>query len=48
MYGEGRLTVNASDEVRISAFGEPQINVMGTSFINKGIVIGKADIRKNN
>jgi hypothetical protein len=48
IYGEGRLTVNASDEVRISAFGEPQVNVIGTSFINKGIVIGRADIRKNN
>ncbi len=48
IYGEGRLTVNATDEVRISAFGEPQINVMGTSFINKGIVIGRAEIRKNN
>ena len=47
IYGEGRLTVNATDEVRISAFGEPQINVMGTSFINKGIVIGRADIRKS-
>jgi hypothetical protein len=48
IYGEGRLTINATDEVRISAFGEPQINVMGTSFINKGIVIGRVDIRKNN
>ncbi len=48
IYGEGRLTINASDEVRISAFGEPQINVTGTSYINKGIVIGRVDIRKNN
>jgi len=48
IYGEGRLTINASDEVRISAFGEPQINVSGTSYINKGIIIGRVDIRKNN
>jgi len=48
IYGEGRLTVNASDEVRISAFGEPHIDVSGTSYINKGIVIGRVDIRKSN
>ncbi len=45
IYGEGRLTVHASDEVRINAFGEPEVNVSGTSYINKGIIIGKADIR---
>jgi hypothetical protein len=48
IYGEGRLTVNASDEVRINAIGEPEVNVTGTSFINKGLVIGKPDIRKEN
>jgi hypothetical protein len=48
IYGEGRLTVNASDEVRINAIGEPEINVSGTSFINKGLVIGKAAIYKEN
>ncbi len=48
IYGEGRLTVNASDEVRINAIGEPEINVSGTSFINKGLVIGKPSIYKEN
>lgn len=48
IYGEGRLTVTASDEVRINAFGEPEVNVAGTSYINKGIIIGKADIRTMN
>jgi len=47
MYGEGRISVNASDEVRINAFGEPRINVSGTSHISRGIIIGKADIRMN-
>lgn len=46
--GEGRLNVNASDEVRINAIGEPEINVSGTSFINKGLVIGRAAIHKDN
>ncbi|MEK6780395.1 MAG: head GIN domain-containing protein [Bacteroidota bacterium] len=45
IYGEGRLSVNASDEVRINAFGEPKVNVSGTSHISRGIIIGKADIR---
>jgi hypothetical protein len=48
IYGEGRLSVNASDEVRVSAIGEPEVNVTGTSFINKGIIIGKAAIRTHN
>jgi hypothetical protein len=34
--------------VRINAIGEPEINVSGTSFINKGLVIGKAAIYKEN
>ncbi|MBX2916089.1 MAG: DUF2807 domain-containing protein [Cyclobacteriaceae bacterium] len=46
--GEGRLNINASDEVRINAIGEPEINVSGTSFINKGLVIGRASIHKEN
>jgi hypothetical protein len=47
IYGEGRLSVNASDEVRINAFGEPKVNVTGNSHISKGIIIGRADIRMN-
>lgn len=47
IYGEGRLSVNASDEVRINAFGEPQVNVSGNSHISRGIIIGRADIRMN-
>ncbi|MBX2900032.1 MAG: DUF2807 domain-containing protein [Cyclobacteriaceae bacterium] len=46
IYGEGRLSVNASDEVRINAIGEPEINISGTSFINKGFVIGRPHISK--
>lgn len=47
IYGEGRLSVNASDDVRINAFGEPKVNVSGTSHISRGIIIGRADIRMN-
>ncbi len=45
IYGEGKISVNASEEVRINAFGEPTINIQGTSIVSKGIIIGHADIR---
>lgn len=45
IYGEGRLTVNANDELRIMAFGEPEIRLNGPARINKGLILGKADIR---
>lgn len=45
IYGVGRLTVNASDELRITAFGEPEIRLSGPAKINKGLILGRADIR---
>jgi hypothetical protein len=47
IYGEGRISVTASDEVRINALGEPTINIEGTSFVSKGIVLGHANINVN-
>ncbi len=47
IYGEGRISVSASDEVRINALGEPTINIEGTSFVSKGIVLGHANINVN-
>lgn len=45
IYGEGKISLHASDEVRITAIGEPKIDVNGTSHISKGLIIGNADIR---
>ncbi len=45
IYGEGKIRVNASNEVRITAFGEPSVIIDGTSFVSKGIILGHADIR---
>ncbi len=45
IYGEGRLRLNASDKVRVNAMGEPIIFVEGTSYISRGIILGRADIR---
>lgn len=47
IYGEGTVSVNASDKVCINAFGEPEINVEGTSYISRGIIVGRADIHVN-
>lgn len=44
IYGEGRFKVNASDEVTLHAFGEPDLWVEGTAHISRGIIIGKASI----
>lgn len=43
--GEGRLSVNATDEVKINSIGEPTVVIEGTSLINKGIMIGKTEIQ---
>jgi hypothetical protein len=45
IYGEGRLTINANDKLRITAFGEPEIRLDGPARINKGLILGRADIR---
>jgi len=45
IYGEGRLTLNANDELRIIAFGEPEIRLNGPARINKGLILGSADIK---
>ena len=44
IYGEGRLSLSASKQFVINAFGEPVIRVSGSPHVNKGIVIGRADI----
>jgi hypothetical protein len=45
-YGEGKLRLNANNEVHVIAFGEPIVNVSGEANINKGLIIGKANIDK--
>lgn len=45
IYGEGRLTINANDKLKITAFGEPEIRLSGPAHINKSIILGRADIK---
>jgi hypothetical protein len=46
VYGEGRLKLFASNQVYISAFGEPMIEVLGSPDIRRGLLIGKANITR--
>lgn len=45
IYGEGRLRVAASHELLLTSFGEPQVELSGGGFVQKGIVFGRPDIR---
>lgn len=44
IFGEGNLKLNSAEEVRIDAFGEPDIHVDGGAHINRRLVIGNANI----
>lgn len=44
IFGEGSLKLNSAEEVRIDAFGEPDIHVDGGAHINRRLVIGNANI----
>jgi len=44
IFGEGRLKINSSEEVRVNAFGEPEIYVDGGGFVNRRLIFGRAEI----
>ena len=45
MYGVGQLRINAENELKITALGEPQVLLSGGARIHKGLVLGEPDIR---
>ncbi|MFS4454652.1 head GIN domain-containing protein [Maribacter sp. 2304DJ31-5] len=45
-YGESNFRVNVSDRLKVSCYGETTINYEGDAAVEKGIVIGEAEIRK--
>lgn len=45
-YGESNFRVNVSDRLKVTCYGETEINYKGNPEINKGIVIGEAELRK--
>lgn len=46
IFGEGSLKVSSRDEVHIHAIGEPLIRIDGGAHISRGLIIGKANIRR--
>lgn len=47
-YGEADFTMNVSDEIKITAFGEAKIHYKGSPVIRKGLNIGEVHIDKLN
>jgi len=46
IFGEGKLSINSSEQVRVNAFGEPQIYVDGGAEVSKRLVFGNVQIHK--
>ncbi len=46
IFGEGNMAVNTTEEIRVDAFGEPSISVVGGGNVNKRLVFGHAAIHK--
>ncbi len=44
IYGEAKVRLFATNQVRITSFGEPEIEVGGSADIHKGIMVGRASI----
>lgn len=45
-YGESNFRVKVSDRLKVTCYGETEINYTGDPDIDKGIVIGEASLRK--
>ena len=43
-FGEAEFTVNCSDQIKFSAFGEAKLNYKGTATVKKGITLGDTTI----
>jgi hypothetical protein len=48
IFGEGHLKLNSTEEVRIDAFGEPNIYVDGGAHVSRRLVIGRTNIHRDN
>ncbi|CAN5171688.1 hypothetical protein BH23BAC1_BH23BAC1_38760 [soil metagenome] len=46
-FGESKFKLNVLDNLRVTAFGESDINYTGDAYLNKGIVIGENKIYQN-
>jgi hypothetical protein len=48
IFGESKLRLSTQDEFVIHAFGESRVSLTGNAIVNKGLVFGRADIRRMN
>lgn len=44
IYGEAKLRLYATNQVRITSFGEPQIEISGSADVRKGLMVGRANV----
>ena len=44
-YGESNFRVNVSDRLKVTCYGETKVNYAGSPDVDKGIIIGEAEIR---
>ena len=47
-YGEGKVRLNVSDDLKVTAYGDASIHYKGSPMVNRGIVIGEANIHQIN
>ncbi|HEY0654710.1 MAG TPA: head GIN domain-containing protein [Chryseosolibacter sp.] len=45
IFGEGQLRITSTEEVRVDAFGEPDIYVNGGAHVNRRLVFGRTHIQ---
>ncbi len=45
-YGESNFRVKVADRLKVTCYGEAEINYAGDPEVDKGIVIGEAELRK--
>ena len=48
IFGDNRLTLNTQDNLKVTAFGESQVNYNGNASVNRGLIFGKSQITKLN
>jgi hypothetical protein len=47
IFGEGNVKINTTEEVRVDAFGEPDIYVNGGAHVNKRLIFGRTRIHED-
>jgi hypothetical protein len=47
-YGEGRIKLSVSDELKVTAYGEASVHYKGSPMVNRGLVLGEATIHQIN